>query len=257
MAMQWDDETEVLVIGSGAAGCSAALAARAAGAQVLLLERTGKLGGTSAVSGGIPWIPNNHHMHEIGQTDSREQALTYLRRISLGRMHDTLIEAFVDTAPAMLRFLEEATDLRFRALQMPDYHPEFPGGNVGRSVTAGLFPAGTLGELRPALRASAHFPIPMSIADVEDGVNVLDPDLIGGRLAEDMVGMGGALMAGLLKGVADHGARIERNVRVLRLVLDDGVAVGVEAERDGARPGGSGRARAWSSPAGGTSGTAR
>ncbi|GLV26749.1 FAD-dependent oxidoreductase [Sphingobium sp. Cam5-1] len=233
MTTQWDEETDVLVVGSGAAGCSAALAARTSGAEVLLLERTDKLGGTSAVSGGVPWIPNNHHMQEIGRSDSREQALTYLRRISLGKMDDVMIETFVDTAPQMLLFLEKETDLRFRALQMPDYHPEFPGGNIGRSVTAGIFPAGQLGELRPALRASAHFPIPISIADVEDGINVLDSEIIGGRLNEDMVGMGGALMAGLLKGALDHGVRIRRNVRVLRLVQEGDVVVGIEADNDG------------------------
>ena len=105
MTTQWEEETDVLVVGSGAAGCSAALAARTSGSEVLLLERTDKLGGTSAVSGGVPWIPNNHHMQEIGRSDSREQALTYLRRISLGKMDDVMIETFVDTAPQMLAHL--------------------------------------------------------------------------------------------------------------------------------------------------------
>lgn len=233
MTMQWDEVTDVLVVGSGAAGCSAALAARVAGVAVLLLERTDKLGGTSAVSGGVPWIPNNHHMHEIGSSDSREQALTYLRRVSLGKMHDELVETFVDTAPEVLRFLEKETELRFRALRMPDYHPEFPGGTFGRSVTPGIFPAGKLGELRSALRSSAHFPIPISIGDIDDGVNLLDAEMIGERLKQDMVGTGGALMAGLLTGLVEHGVRIERGVRVRHLVQDQDVVVGVETERDG------------------------
>lgn len=228
-----DEQTDVVIVGSGAAGCMAALSALVAGAQVLVIERTDKLGGTSAVSGGVPWIPNNHHMAAVGSSDSREQALTYLRRISLGKMHDDLIETFVDVAPEMLRFLEAESDLQFRALRLPDYHPEFPGGTFGRSVTPGVFPAGGMGELRSALRASAHFPIPISIGDVDDGINLLNPVLIGERLSKDMVGMGGALMAGLIKAVLDHGGRFERNVRVRHLVQDRDTVVGIEAERDG------------------------
>lgn len=223
---------DIVVVGSGAAGASAALSARVGGAEVLLLEKTDKLGGTSAVSGGVPWIPNNHHMQAIGASDSREQALTYLSHLSLGKHDDALIEAFVDTAPEMLRFLEEQSDLRFRALRLPDYHSTFPGGTFGRSVTAGVFPAGGMGEWRSALRPSAHFPIPISIGDVDDGVNVLDPELIGDRLGKGMVGMGGALMAGLLKALIDKGIEIATSARVMRLLGDASGVTGVEVQRD-------------------------
>ena len=61
----WDEVFDVVVMGSGAAGVSAAIAAQHRGVKTLVLERSDKLGGTSAVSGGVPWIPNNHHMHEV------------------------------------------------------------------------------------------------------------------------------------------------------------------------------------------------
>lgn len=231
--MDWNDSTDVIVVGSGAAGCAAALAASVAGARVVLLERTSKLGGTSAVSGGVPWIPNNHHMHEIGASDSREKALTYLSYLSLGKHDGALIEMFVDTAPEMLRFLEKETDLRFHAVTMPDYHPEFPGGGFGRSVSAHLFPSTAMGERRAELRSSAHFPIPISIKDVDDRVNVLDPQLIGERLADGMVGMGNALMAGLLSSLFARGVRVETDARVHRLVTDGGAVIGVETEQAG------------------------
>mgnify|MGYP006190232371 FL=1 len=230
---QFDSVTDVIVIGSGAAGLSAAISARHAGAAVTVLERSDKFGGTSAVSGGVPWIPNNHLMHQVGSTDSREQALTYLRSLSLGLMQDGLIEAYVDAAPVVLRFLEDQTPLRFRALKLPDYHPEFPGGTFGRSVAPELFPANELGELRGALRSAPTFPIPVTMADLDDGVNLLDPLLIGDRLTKGLVGTGNALIAGLLKAAVDRTVSLQRDVRVRRLILENGAVVGVEAEQEG------------------------
>src|SRR5688572_2597030 len=125
-------ETDVVVIGTGAAGLAAALSARHAGADVVVLERAEKLGGTTAISGGVPWIPCNHLMHEVGSSDTREAALTYLRRQSLGRMDDMMIETYVDQGVEVIKFIEAHTDIRFRALKWPDYHPELPGGTFGR-----------------------------------------------------------------------------------------------------------------------------
>jgi succinate dehydrogenase/fumarate reductase flavoprotein subunit len=230
----WDRATDVVVIGSGSAGMSAALSAHHHGGEVLVLERSDKLGGTSAVSGGLPWIPNNGHMHEIGASDSREEALTYLRALSLGKMDDALCETYVDTAPDVIRFLEEQTELEFVALTIPDYHPEHDGGKVGRSLTARVFPAGTLGELRPALRMSPHFVVPVSLADVADGkANLLDPALIADRMAKDLVGTGHALMAGLIKAARDRRIPMQRGVRVRELVTEKGTVTGVVAEEDG------------------------
>lgn len=228
--MTWDDITDVIVIGSGAAGLSAAISASCQGARVIVLERSDKLGGTSAVSGGVAWIPNNDHLSEVDSSDSPEQAMAYLQSLSLGGMDMELAEAYVDEAPGVLRFLESETPLQFRALRLPDYHPEFPGGTYGRSVTALLFPAGELGDLRPALRQAPSFPIPLTMADIDDGTNLLDPEIIGDRLAKGMVGTGNALMAGLIKGAVEKGVEIRRNVRVTRLVIEDGIVVGIEGE---------------------------
>ncbi|MGE4341406.1 MAG: FAD-dependent oxidoreductase, partial [Pigmentiphaga sp.] len=162
----WDETVDVVVVGSGAAGVTAALSAQHHGASALVLERSDKLGGTSAVSGGGIWIPNNDHMHEVGSSDSREQALTYLRSLSLGGMDLELAEIFVDEARAVLRFIETETSLEFCAILRPDYQPEKPGGTFGRTVTAELFPAGELGDLRPYLRPAPCFPIPVCWADI-------------------------------------------------------------------------------------------
>jgi len=70
---------DVVVVGSGAAGLSAALAASVGGAQVIVLEKARVLGGTTAMSAAGTWIPANHHMLAAGISDSSEEALTYLR----------------------------------------------------------------------------------------------------------------------------------------------------------------------------------
>jgi succinate dehydrogenase/fumarate reductase flavoprotein subunit len=231
--LSWNETVDVVVVGSGAAGVAAALSAQHHGATVIVLERSDKLGGTSAVSAGVPWIPNNDHMHEVGSSDSREQALTYLRSLSLGGMDMELAEIFVDEAPAVLRFLEAESPLSFSATSLPDYHPEKPGGTFGRSVEPQLFPAGELGDLRPHLRSTPCIPIPVCWEDVQKGFDLLDPEIIGDRVAKGLVGTGEALMAGLIKGALDKGVEFRRNVRARRLVIDDGTIIGLECESEG------------------------
>ena len=227
------EETDVIVIGSGAAGLAAALSARHAGADVVILERSEKLGGTTAMSGGVPWIPCNHHMHEVGTSDSREAALTYMRRQSLGRMDDEMIETYVDQGADVIKFIEAQTDIRFRALKWPDYHPELPGGTFGRSLSAGLFPGNKLGDLRSRLRSSLTFPIPVSSNDLEDGVDIFDPAIIGDRLEKGLVGVGHALVAGLTASVVEKGVRILFGMRVQSLVMHEGAVTGVAGSKDG------------------------
>ena len=155
----WDFDVDVIVVGTGGAGMTAALAAHEAGAKVLVLEKSKTVGGATAVSGGVLWIPNNHHMKEVGIADSRDEALTYTKRLADARSDDALIATFLDTAPRMLRFVEERTSLQFKALaKYPDYHPEFEGGKSGgRSLDPGLFDSNELGEWKKKLRKSPIF----------------------------------------------------------------------------------------------------
>ena len=88
--------TDVLIIGAGAAGLSAAVAAHDSGAKVTVIEKGAKLGGTAAISGGIVWVPSNPNMQEKGILDSREDALAYFRSLDHGEMNDDSLEAFVD-----------------------------------------------------------------------------------------------------------------------------------------------------------------
>src|ERR1700675_738507 len=112
--MSWDHEVDVcdvIVLGTGGAGLTAALTAAAAGASVQLYEKAPTVGGTTAVSGGIVWIPA-HNRSPDGEL-TVDDALSYLRAQSLGSMDDALVDTFVRTGPAMLDFIEAHSGLRF------------------------------------------------------------------------------------------------------------------------------------------------
>ena len=232
----WDETTDIIVIGSGSAGLSAALAARAGGAEVCILERSHMFGGTSAMSGGVAWIPNNHCMAEVGSSDTREAALTYLDSLSLGKTERVQLETFVDEGPSVIRFLEKATSLRFRALRLPDYHPEFPGGTFGRAIAPEAQGAKELGDLRPALRPSPQFPVPLSLLDTERlaaGEDPLASPVVVERIEQDIVVSGGALIAGMVKAALAQKISLRLKTRARSLFVDNGTVVGVGAEHDG------------------------
>jgi succinate dehydrogenase/fumarate reductase flavoprotein subunit len=239
--IKWQLETDVLVVGSGGAGMTAALAAQAQGAKVLLIDKAPKVGGTTAVSGGVMWIPNNHHMPEAGVPDSREEALRYTRRLADGRSDDKLLETFLDFGPQMVKFIEAATPLKLSAIKKyPDYHPEFDGGKPGaRSLDPGIFDTNSLGAWKDRLRRSPIFGMTvMSVTEATDWGVFSNPlklpwKQLGKRLSEGLTSSGGALCGGLLKGLLDKGIEPQLGVAARELVVDNGRVVGLRAEKDG------------------------
>ena len=133
----------MVVLGTGAAGLTAAITAHEGGASVAVFEKADQVGGTTAWSGGQVWIPNNPHMPDVGVEDSRERAIEYIMSLSRDMLELRLIEAYVDAGPEMVDFLEAKTPVQFYAVEgMPDYHPEFPGGSPGggRTLECPIFP---------------------------------------------------------------------------------------------------------------------
>jgi 3-oxosteroid 1-dehydrogenase len=238
---RWDIEADVVVLGTGAAGMTAALAATEGGAKVALLEKSSLVGGTTAVSGGVVWVPNNHHLAEAGVTDSRAEALTYVRRLTDGRSDDVLVERFLDVAPEMVEWIEAQTPLKFTALaRYPDYHPEFEGGKSGgRSLDPGLFDSNELGAWKKKLRRSPVFGMTaMSVGEATDwGVfskpSKLPFKLLGERYTKGYVCYGGALAGRLLKALLDRGVEPLLDHPARELVVEEGRVVGVRVEKDG------------------------
>ncbi len=229
----WDQVVDVVVLGSGAAGLSAAILAHDGGAEVLLLEKSDLFGGTTAVSGGMPWIPLNKHLTEVGVTDTRDEAITYIRRLALGTEPDPkLVETYVDTAAEMLDYLETKTPLKMSAPPgFSDYYADQPGGKPeGRSVEPVPFEAGAeLGEWAPRVRVGPHLPW----LTMEEGGKFLtgrdlpDADLAERRQASDTRVLGAALAASLFKGVLDRGVEARSGTAAKELVVVDGAVIGV------------------------------
>ncbi|UTW12260.1 FAD-binding protein [Marinobacterium rhizophilum] len=150
------DSYDVVVVGSGAGAMSAAIFAADQEMKVLIVEKSDKYGGTSALSGGGIWIPNNHYFKAMGGDDSYDKALTYLKASTGGGVDEKRLHAYLDNAPKMMQYLEDNTRLHYTvAEKYPDYYPQLPGAmSGGRTLDPELFDTAELGDevenLRPA-----------------------------------------------------------------------------------------------------------
>lgn len=140
---------DVLIVGSGAAGLTAAVTARRAGLDVLVVEKEAVFGGTTATSGGVLWVPGNHHSSAMQRTtrqsDDRENARAYLVEETGNYIEPDRVEAYLDVAPRMVRFLEENSHVRFYGMDYPDYHSESPHSSIVRSIGTVDYEAKQLG----------------------------------------------------------------------------------------------------------------
>ena len=243
MAMEWDQIVDVVIVGSGGAALTAATLAHDQGAEVLVVEKADMLGGTTAVSGGGVWLPGNHKMAEAGIDDSRDDALAYIRRVAAGSEPDPgQLEVFVDTAPEVLRYLEDHTPLSTHISPLPDYY--WPWGLPGqravpaRCVEADPYPVrtelpdwadrlvsrGTLMSLGKATTLTEDLlpPTPELAAELER------------REREDIRPKGAALVARLFKGLLERGVETWMEAPARELVTDErGAVVGLVVDRAG------------------------
>ena len=155
--MPASDAYDVVVIGAGAGGMTAAAVAAAEGLSVLLIEKTEFVGGTTAWSGGMVWIPVNARMKQAGIDDSLSDAASYLASTVPETENADLRETFLSRGPEAIEYLEANTEVRLQPVKMyPDYYPEMPGATAGGRVLepvsfdgAGL--GVNFGRLRPPL----------------------------------------------------------------------------------------------------------
>lgn len=235
MAAQKEETVDVVVVGTGAAGLTAAVVAHERGARsVAVFEKADKVGGTTAWSGGQVWIPNNPHMPDVGVADSREQAITYIMSLSRGMLEQRLVEAYVDAGPEMVRLLEATTPVQFYAVAgMPDYHPEFPGGSVagGRTLECPIYPFRELGEWEHRVTPSPYFGnAHITMSETPLGKAVPQPpsaEELARRQQNNERGCGQALAGRLLRACLDRGIEPRTEHAATGLIVENGTVVGV------------------------------
>ncbi len=242
--MSTQESYDIVVVGTGAAGLSAALSATARGANVLVVEKASVVGGTTAMSGGCIWAPRHHRTAQLGIDDSREAVLDYIRAVSPEGWHnreEPLWAAFVDTVPEVLAFLETYSPLRFTPNRDPDPYAEAPGGRAfGRNVSAAPIRIGVLGAWRDKVRPPT-FDLRLSYEEMVDTFFFAHPKKwvarymprLAWRKLLNMRTKGNALSIGLLKGCLDAGIEIWLDAPAQRLVMESGRVAGIELEREG------------------------
>jgi succinate dehydrogenase/fumarate reductase flavoprotein subunit len=220
-------QADVVVLGTGAAGLVAALAAAEADASVALYEKGEHVGGTTALSGGTTWIPANPHQLAAGLDDSREDALAYLSSLSHELIDPTLAATLIDTGPEFVRWVEATSPVRYHIVSgMPDYHPENPGGKPhgGRSLDPGLFSFRKLGHWAERLVMPERTPrLMLTETSLGGGSGTVELPTKAERREHDLRGCGHALVGGLLRALLDRGVEPVTGAR----------AIGLHTESDG------------------------
>ena len=224
---------DVVVLGSGIGGLSAALCARALGLSSILVEKNARLGGTTCDSYGLIWVGDNHLMRAAGETDARAGIVDYMTFLGGGEIEQARMEAFVDHGPRALPVYEKQ-GIAFAPVPgvVDHYFGVAPGARgPGRTVEAQLISGRELGKWRDRVRAPKDAPYNVTAGEqiAWGGINRYsswDQTLLAQRRADDMRGKGVGLVTHLVK------ALLAREVPILvespadRLLLDDGRVVG-------------------------------
>lgn len=246
---------DLIVVGSGAAGLAAACTAAALGQRVIVLEASDRVGGTTAVSGGMVWIPANTKMRTAGIPDSLDAAREYLECTVPGARNDVRLDTFLTRGDEAILFLEAHTSLRLQpVVRYPDYYPDLAGATDGGRVLEPVpFDARALG---PAFR-QLRDPLPEFL--LLGGMMVSRQDLgilrrvgrspkalwhatkLVARYAVQRLRthrgttlvLGNALVARLYKSARDLGVEFALDTPVTDLCIDGNRVVGVQTVQDG------------------------
>ncbi|MFE7836034.1 3-oxosteroid 1-dehydrogenase [Streptomyces sp. NPDC057474] len=242
---------DVVVIGSGAAGMTAALTAAKQGLSCVVVEKAPTFGGSAARSGAGIWLPNNSVIKAAGVPDTPAKAAQYLAAVVGDDVPADRQKAFLDHGPAMLSFVMANSPLRFRWMEgYSDYYPELPGGLPnGRSIEPDQFDGNLLGDelarLNPAYLAtpagmvvfSADYKWLALTAVSVKGLAVATECLARGTraalLGQKPLTMGQALAGGLRAGLLGAGVPVWLNTPLTDLYMENGTVTGAVVTRNG------------------------
>ncbi len=247
-------DVDVLVVGSGAGGLTAAITAHEYGGNVLVIEKSDMYGGTSATSGGGIWIPCNHLMAVHGETDTPEAALDYLKACVGDDVSEDRLKAYVAKAPEMLSFMENKSDVKFVATPYADYFPDKPGGKEGyRTLDPLPISATKLGKeffnMRPPHPQTIFGGFTITVNEAKKIITrsagwkwIMMKLMISYRLDIAMrmkskrhrrLCLGNALVGRCLTSVFKRKIPVWRNAPLKSLVTKDGVVTGAIVTKDG------------------------
>ena len=247
----FDETFDLVVVGSGGGSMCAGLVARRAGKSVLILEKTSLIGGTTARSGGVMWIPDNRFMKRDGVPDSQAQANTYLDAV-VGDHNDTpgasrdRRQTYVAQGTRMVDFLVDSGIKLNRVSYWPDYYDDRPGGSEkGRTVVADLFDVNELGAMKAKLRP--NFIPMMSTLDEMLKLRFIRKSWESKRIAvrfvlrtilakltgKHYVTAGAALQGRMFQATLKAGVHFRTDAAVKELIVENGKVTGVVATIDG------------------------
>lgn len=248
---------DLVVLGSGAGGFTAAATAARHGLKVLVVEKAENFGGTSAISGGAVWLYGTDQARAAGAVDSPEAIRTYLRQV-IGDGYDAaLVDTFIEQGHQALRWLEQNTELRY-ALRphSPDYYPDAPGATqFGRALEMVEYDGKQLGSHFKNLQ----MPPPgmllfggmmVNRVDIQHFLSIRRSPRslwhclkLMARYARDRLRhprgtrltTGNALIARLASSAFAHGTQLWLRSEALELIVERGVVTGVVVQREGRR----------------------
>jgi 3-oxosteroid 1-dehydrogenase len=245
------DQFDVVVVGSGAAGMTAALTAAHHGLSVVVIEKTGTFGGSTARSGGGVWVPGNEVLRTAGVADTPEQARAYLAYVAGDGVEPERQRALLEHGPAMVALVRASTPLDFAWVPgYSDYYPEAPGGlAAGRSIEPVPLDARVLGAELAHLNPP-YLPAPAGVTITQADYRwlslgprhpraMLASAKVAARLARarllrrPLLSLGQALAAGLRAGLQASGVPVRLNTPMTGLRVEDGRVTGVEVSMDG------------------------
>ena len=232
---------DVVVLGSGIAGLSAALAAHECGLRAVLLEKASTLGGTTSESYGLIWVGDNHLMRAAGDSDNRDDIIAYMTFLGGGELDEERMIALVDQSPAVLRFFESC-GIPFRLVRglVDHYFGVAPGARGGgRTVEAELISGFDLGEWHDKVSVPQNAPFFVTAEEQTawGGINNAsqwDRQIVQDRRSKAIRGKGAGLVTHFVKALLRRGVPLRLDARVRRLLVESGRVTGVETS-DGGR----------------------